>query len=94
MAPEIDSSVLVGFPAAQKYLGYDGHPSEIYLRAVTDQVPALQAVLGATANPEHPREVDVSQPSDALVAEADARPRPTAYSSAWARFRSSLELSG
>ena len=32
LAPEIDSSVLVGFPAAEKYLGFDGHPSEIYVR--------------------------------------------------------------
>ncbi|HET9061218.1 MAG TPA: ABC transporter permease [Acidimicrobiales bacterium] len=73
LAPEIDASVLVGFQAAQKYLGFDGHPSEIYLRAATDQVSAVQAVLAATANPEQPSQVDVSQPSDALVAEADAK---------------------
>jgi hypothetical protein len=36
LAPEIDSSVLVGFPAAQTYLGFDGHPSTIYVRAQTD----------------------------------------------------------
>ena len=29
LAPDIDSSVLVGFPAAQHYLGFDGHPSTI-----------------------------------------------------------------
>ena len=33
LAPEIDTSVLVGFPAAQRYLGFDGHPSTIYVRA-------------------------------------------------------------
>ena len=33
LAPTIDTSVLVGFPAAQRYLGFDGHPSTIYLRA-------------------------------------------------------------
>ena len=27
LAPEIDTSVLIGYPAAQKYLGFDGHPS-------------------------------------------------------------------
>jgi putative ABC transport system permease protein len=73
LAPQIDSSVLVGFPAAQHYLGFDGHPSTIYVRARTDQVAAVQSVLAATANPENPNEVDVSQPSAALVAQADAQ---------------------
>src|SRR6201981_3736754 len=30
LAPEIDSSVLVGYPAADKYLALDGHPTTIY----------------------------------------------------------------
>jgi putative ABC transport system permease protein len=73
LAPEIDSAVLVGFPAAQTYLGFDGHPSTIYVRGRTDQVAAIQSVLGATANPEAPNEVDVSRPSAALVARAQAK---------------------
>jgi putative ABC transport system permease protein len=72
LAPEIDSAVLVGFAAAQSYLSFDGNPSEIYLRAATSQVDAVHGVLGATANPEHPNQVNVSQPSDALVARAAA----------------------
>jgi putative ABC transport system permease protein len=72
LAPEVDTAVLVGFPAAQTYLGFDGHPSQIYLRAVTDQVNAVHALLAATANPENPGQVTVSQPSDALVARAAA----------------------
>jgi putative ABC transport system permease protein len=73
LTPQIDSSVLVGFPAAERYLGFDGHPSEIYARARTSQVAAVQSVLAATANPEAPNQVNVSQPSDALVAQADAK---------------------
>ena len=73
LAPEIDSAVLIGFPAAQTYLGFDGNPSEIYLRAATDQVDAVHSLLAATANPEHPNQVTVSQPSDALVARAAAK---------------------
>jgi len=73
LTPEIDSEVLVGFPAAERYLGFDGHPTEIYLRADTSQVAAVDSVLAATANPEAPNEVDVSQPSIALVAQADAQ---------------------
>jgi putative ABC transport system permease protein len=73
LAPEIDSAVLIGIPAAQTYLGFDGHPSQIYLRAATDQVDAVHDVLAATANPEHPGQVYVSQPSDALVVRAQAK---------------------
>ncbi|TMR88792.1 ABC transporter permease [Nonomuraea basaltis] len=73
LAPEIDSSVLIGYPAARKYLHFDGHPSTVYVRAQTDQVEAVQKVLAATANPEHAGEVSVSRPSAALVARAAAR---------------------
>ena len=73
-APEIDSAILVGFPAAEKYLHFDGHPSEIYVRTTeNDQaVTTVDGLLGAQANPESPGQVDVSQPSDALTARADA----------------------
>ena len=73
LASAIDSSVLVGYPAARKYLGFDGHPSTIYLRAQNDRVDAIDNLLAATANPENPSGVDVSQPSSALVAQADAK---------------------
>jgi putative ABC transport system permease protein len=72
---EIDTAVLVGFPAAERYLGFDGHPSEIYVRTVND--PAVTArvdnLLAAQASPENPGQVDVSQPSAALTAQADAK---------------------
>jgi putative ABC transport system permease protein len=73
LASEIDSSVLVGFPAAKRYLAFDGHPTTIYVRSETSQVAAVQSVLAATANPEAPNEVDVSQPSAALTARAAAQ---------------------
>jgi putative ABC transport system permease protein len=73
LAPDIDSSVLVGFPAAEHYLGFDGHPSTVYVRAQTSDVNNVDNLLGPTANPENPSEVDVSQPSAALVAQADAQ---------------------
>jgi putative ABC transport system permease protein len=74
LAPQIDTSVLVGFPAAEQYLGLDGHPSEIYVRTVNTQAAttAVDNLLGAQANPENPSQVDVSQPSAALTAQADA----------------------
>jgi putative ABC transport system permease protein len=73
LAPAIDTSVLVGYPAAEKYLGFDGHPSTVYLRAQSEQVNAVDDLLAATANPENPSGVNVSQPSAALVAQADAK---------------------
>jgi putative ABC transport system permease protein len=72
LAPEIDSSVLVGFAAAQHYLGFDGHPSEIYVRTNNNQATTttVDSLLAAQANPENPGQVNVSQPSAALVAQA------------------------
>jgi putative ABC transport system permease protein len=74
-APEIDSSVLVGFPAAEKYLSFDGHPSEIYVRTTDTQaaVTRVDNLLGPQANPENPSQVDVSRPSDALTARAETQ---------------------
>ena len=73
LAPEVDSSVLVGFPAAQRYLDFDGHPTTIYVRTVTSQTAAVYNVLASTANPESPNEVQVSQPSDVLTARAETQ---------------------
>lgn len=73
LAPAIDSSVLMGYPAAAAYLNHDGHPSTIYVRANPDQVEAVGDVLAQTANPESPSDVSVSRPSDALVARAHAK---------------------
>ena len=60
---------LIGFPIAEQYFGFDGHPTEIYLRSVPSQVNAVAAVLPATVNPPDPSTVQVSQPSDVLKAE-------------------------
>ncbi|MEU5874056.1 ABC transporter permease [Glycomyces sp. NPDC047369] len=68
LAPELDNAALVGWDAAEDYLGFDLHATEVYTRAADTAVADVQAVLGATANPEHPEEVEVSRPSDALVA--------------------------
>ncbi len=73
LAPAIDSSVLVGYPAAQKYLHFNGHPSTVYLRAATSAVNRVDNLLAAQASPQDPGGVDVSQPSAALTAQADAK---------------------
>ena len=68
LAPELDTAALVGWPAAARLLGFDGHPTTVYTRADDAQVEAVRAVLAATANPSSPNEVEVSRPSDALAA--------------------------
>ncbi|GAA3079350.1 ABC transporter permease [Streptosporangium carneum] len=72
LAPEIERSALVGFPAAEEHLGFDGHPTTIYERSAEEAVEAVRGVLPRTVNPENPEEVDISRPSDALVARAAA----------------------
>jgi putative ABC transport system permease protein len=82
LSADIDTSALVGYPAAERYLSYTtidkgvavaGPPTTVYVRARTDRVNSVQGVLAQTANPESPSEVDVSQPSDALTARAAAK---------------------
>ena len=72
LAPGIDSAILVGFPAAEHYLHFDGHPSEIYLRAANSQVTTVYNQLAGQADPQNPTAY-VSQPSNALVALADTK---------------------
>jgi putative ABC transport system permease protein len=75
-APELDSAVLIGFPAAQKYLHFDGHPAEIYVRTIANDqavTTSVDRLLGAQADPENPSLVTVSQPSAALAAQADVK---------------------
>ncbi|WP_214318537.1 ABC transporter permease [Nonomuraea sediminis] len=70
LAEEIDASALIGFPAASTFLHFDGYPTTIYTRSSDEYVSDVRAVLPRTANPEHPEEVSVSRPSDALAARA------------------------
>ncbi|MGC2191790.1 MAG: ABC transporter permease [Candidatus Dormiibacterota bacterium] len=73
LAPEIDTEVLVGYKAAETYLHFNGHPSTIYVKTQPSRVSYVHSLLAATANPQAPNEVGVSQPSAALVARADAQ---------------------
>jgi putative ABC transport system permease protein len=78
LAPDLDNAALIGLPIAKQLFGAEGSPTTIYVRADPDDLDDVRRVLGATANPEHPDEVDVSRPSDALEARAAAK---TAFTS-------------
>ncbi len=83
LAPPVDSSVLVGFPAAEHYLSFDGHPSTVYVRAQSGHVNAVDNLLGATANPAEPER---GRRHPTLVALSSPKPTPKAPSTAssWA----------
>jgi putative ABC transport system permease protein len=72
LTPEIDRSAIIGLPAAETYLDLDLSPSVIYVRPSEAAVADVRSVLAPTANPEHPEEIRISRPSDALEARAAA----------------------
>ncbi|MFD5387138.1 ABC transporter permease [Streptomyces sp. NPDC127074] len=73
LAPELDRSVLVGWQAAKSELGFDGHPTVIYVKAEEDAIEDVSEVLPATLYPQLPGMVQVSRPSDALLAKRATR---------------------
>jgi len=73
LASGLDSAAIVGFPVAARYLDDEGDVSTLYVRADPDDVVDVSGVLAQTVNPEHPEEVEVTRPSDAIEARAAAR---------------------
>jgi putative ABC transport system permease protein len=72
LAPDLDRSVLMGYEAAAALLGAKRSATTVYLRADPAAVGRVRELLASTAAPEHPEEVTVSRPSDALAARAAA----------------------
>ncbi|MCP2328718.1 putative ABC transport system permease protein [Hamadaea flava] len=70
-APEVDRSALIGFAAAVADFGHDGTASRIYVRAQQERTAEVATMLARAANPEQPRDVTVSRPSDALTTRLD-----------------------
>jgi putative ABC transport system permease protein len=68
LLPQLDSMAFIGFPVAEQYFGFDGHPTGLYLRSVPSQVTAVAAVLPETVDPANPSVVAVSYPADVLQA--------------------------
>src|SRR5262249_34288435 len=71
--PDLERSVLVGWAAAKQVLGFDGHPTVVYVKADEDAIQDVRAVLGPTLYPQLPGLVRVSRPSDALAAKQDTK---------------------
>jgi putative ABC transport system permease protein len=71
--PNLDSAALIGYPVAKRLFDADRSATTIYVRAGSDSVQEVRSLLPATANPEHPEEVQVSRPSDVLAARVAAK---------------------
>jgi putative ABC transport system permease protein len=66
--PDLERSAMVGFPVARQLLDSDPATSAIYLRVVPEASGEVVGVLPQSVNPQHPDQVEVSRPSDALAA--------------------------
>jgi putative ABC transport system permease protein len=78
LAPEIDNAALVGLAVAADRLGYDGHPTHIYVRTELARTAEVRGMLARAVNPQNPSQVAVSQPAEALVARLAAADAGTA----------------
>jgi putative ABC transport system permease protein len=78
LAPEIERAVLIGYPIAHDLFGTTRSASTLYVRADPERVREADSLLGATADPQNPEQTQVSRPSDALQARADAQSTLTA----------------
>jgi putative ABC transport system permease protein len=68
---QMDSMAFIGFPIAEQYFAFDGHPTELFVRTVNTPslVNAVYNVLPATVNPADPSEVQPGEAASALQAE-------------------------
>jgi putative ABC transport system permease protein len=72
LAPDLDTSALIGRGIAAEDLGASTSPGTVYLRVDPERVEDVQAVVAPTANPDNPDQVEVARPSDAIEARAAA----------------------
>jgi putative ABC transport system permease protein len=71
--PNLDTTVFIGLPAAERLFRTQPNASEIYVRTNQDNVTSVSNLLAATTDPQNPDGVQVSRPSDALEARAAAK---------------------
>jgi putative ABC transport system permease protein len=78
LAPEIERAALIGYPIARSLFATTRHASIVYVRADPERVRQVAALLGTATDPQNPEQTQVSRPSDALQARADAQSTLTA----------------
>ena len=78
LAPEIDRAALIGYPVAHRLFGTTRNATTLYVRADPERVAQAAALLPAAADPQNPEQTQISRPSSALQARADAQSTLTA----------------
>ncbi len=78
LAPEIDRAALIGYPVAHSLFGTTHSASTLYVRADPERVTEAAALLPGAADPQNPEQTQISRPSSALQARADAQSALTA----------------
>jgi len=78
LAPEIDRAALIGYPISKRLFGTTRNASTLYVRADPEHVSEAAALLPAAADPQNPEQTQISRPSSALQARADAQSTLTA----------------
>jgi putative ABC transport system permease protein len=73
LGAQMNAMAFIGFPVAEQYFAFDGHPTQLYVRANPAQVSAVAAVLPATVNPASPATVTITEESAILQAEVLAK---------------------
>ncbi|MGW2659264.1 ABC transporter permease, partial [Streptomyces sp. NPDC001478] len=68
LVPALDRVAMVGFPSAERYFGFDGHPTTVFERSTDASVEDVRAILARTVDPGREGGIKVSRPSDALAA--------------------------
>ena len=69
----LDTTVFIGLPVAERLFRTQPNASEIYVRANVNEVTRVSGLLAAATDPQNPDGVQVSRPSDALEARAAAK---------------------
>ncbi|MEV6419244.1 ABC transporter permease [Streptomyces sp. NPDC051662] len=70
LAPELERAALVGWEAAERFLGFDGHPTAVYERSTNDTVENVRDLLAAGIDPQNPQNIKITDPSAKLQAQA------------------------
>jgi putative ABC transport system permease protein len=73
LSPEIERAALIGYPVAHRLFGTGRNATTLYVEADPERVPEAAALLAATADPQYPEQTQVSRPSSALQARAEAQ---------------------
>jgi putative ABC transport system permease protein len=73
LSPEIERAALIGYPVAHRLFGTERDATTLYVRTDPERVAEAASLLAATADPQYPENTEVSRPSSALQARAEAQ---------------------